>query len=215
MKVFVTCYFQNLGGFFQIFIFLLDIFIYISNVNPFPSFPSIIPLSHPPSSMRVFPRPTTHPFLPPCPGIPLHWQGVVGGVQPWLNQGPLLPLVPNRDILWMLSGCICSWSHGSVHVYSLGGGLFPGSSGWLVLLFLWGCKPSAPSILSLTPPFRTSFSVQWFAASIHLCICHALAEPLRRQLYQAPVNMHFLASSILSGIGGCVYMGWIPRWGRL
>jgi hypothetical protein len=40
---------------------------------------------------------------------------------------------------------ICSWSHGSLHVYSLVGGLVPGSSwgsGWLILLFfLWGCKP--------------------------------------------------------------------------
>jgi len=44
--------------------------------------------------------------------------------------------MPNKAILCY----ICSWSHGSVHVYSLGGGLVPGSSGWLVL-FLWGCKP--------------------------------------------------------------------------
>jgi hypothetical protein len=26
------------------------------------------------------------------------------------------------------------------------------------------------------------------AVSIHFCICQALAEPLRRQLYQAPVS---------------------------
>jgi len=73
----------------------------------------------------------------------------------------------------------------------------------------------APSILSLTPPMGTPCSVRWLAASIHLCICHALAEPLRRQLYQAPVSMHFLASAILSGFGGCMYMEWIPRWGSL
>jgi hypothetical protein len=39
---------------------------------------------------------------------------------------------------------ICSWSHGSLHVYSLVGDLVPGNSGgsgWLILLsFLWGCK---------------------------------------------------------------------------
>jgi hypothetical protein len=39
---------------------------------------------------------------------------------------------------------ICGWSHGSLHVYSLAGGLVPGSSGstgWFILLFLlWGCK---------------------------------------------------------------------------
>jgi hypothetical protein len=42
------------------------------------------------------------------------------------------------------------------------------------------------------------------AVNIHLCICQALAKPLRRQLYQAPVNKLFLASSILSGFGVCI-----------
>ena len=40
--------------------------------------------------------------------------------------------------------------------------------------------PSAPSVLSLTPP--------WLAVSIHLCIGQALAGPLRRQLYQTPFS---------------------------
>jgi hypothetical protein len=44
-------------------------------------------------------------------------------------------------------------------------------------------------------------SVQWLAVGIHLCICQALAEPLRRQLYQAPVSKHFMASTIVSGFG--------------
>ena len=35
--------------------------------------------------------------------------------------------------------------------------------------------PSAPWILSLAPSFGTLCSVQWEAASIHLCICQALA----------------------------------------
>ena len=61
--------------------------------------------------------------------------------------------------------------------------------------------PSAPSVLSLTPPLGTLCSVQWLAASIHLCICQALADPLRRQLYQAPVSMHFLAFTIVSAFG--------------
>jgi len=88
---------------------------------------------------------------------------------------------------------------------------------WLIgVVVLMGLQmPSAPSILSLTPPRWTPFSVQWFAASICLCIYHALAEPLRRQLYQAPVSIHFLASAILSGFGGCMSMGWILRWGSL
>jgi hypothetical protein len=38
---------------------------------------------------------------------------------------------------------------------------------------------------------------------IHFCIYQALAEPLRRQLYQAPVNKLLFASTIESGLGGC------------
>ena len=66
---------------------------------------------------------------------------------------------------------------------------------------------SAPSVLSLTPPLGTQCSVQWLAASINLCICQVLAEPLRRQLYQAPVSKHFLASTIVSGFGDCIWNG--------
>jgi hypothetical protein len=38
-------------------------------------------------------------------------------------------------------------------------------------------------------------SVQWLAVSIQICICQALTEPFRRQLFQIPVNKHFLASA--------------------
>jgi len=66
---------------------------------------------------------------------------------------------------------------------------------------------SALSVLSLTPPLGILFLVQWRAVSIHLCICQALAEPLRRQLYQAFVSMHFLASLTVSDLGDCVWDG--------
>ena len=33
------------------------------------------------------------------------------------------------------------------------------------------------------------------------------AEPLRRQLYQAPVSKHLLASTIVSGFGNCIWDG--------
>jgi len=83
-----------------------------------------------PSSLRVFPS-------PPIPSYQRHPpRSPTLGVQPWQDQGLLLPLVPNKAILCY----ICSWSHESVHVYSLGSGLVPGNSGWLALLFLWGCK---------------------------------------------------------------------------
>jgi hypothetical protein len=67
--------------------------------------------------------------------------------------------------------------------------------------------PSAPPVLSLTPQLGFQCSVQWLAECVCLCICQALAEPLRRQLYQVPVSKHFLASAIVSGFGVCIWDG--------
>jgi hypothetical protein len=63
--------------------------------------------------------------------------------------------------------------------------------------------PSAPSILLRIPPLGSPCSVHWLAASICICISQALAEPLRKQLYQTPVNKHFLATAVVSGFGVC------------
>jgi hypothetical protein len=41
--------------------------------------------------------------------------------------------------------------------------------------------------------------------SIHFCICQALAEPLKRQLYQIPVSRILLASAIVSGMGAILF----------
>ena len=105
---------------------------------------------------------------------------------------------------------------------------------WLVVLFLGtlgvfiGCyycssyglqTPSPHSCLSLTPPLgiplgtplRTLCSVQQMAMTICLCICQALAEPLRRQLYKASLSIHFLASTIVFGFGGCIWDGFPGR----
>jgi hypothetical protein len=91
---------------------------------------------------------------------------------------------------------------------------------WLMAYFLgalrglvgWYCcspvglqSSSTPLILSLTPLMGTSHSVQWLAASIHLCICKVLAGPLRRQSCQAPFSRHFLASTIVSEFGNCIW----------
>jgi hypothetical protein len=56
--------------------------------------------------------------------------------------------------------------------------------------------PSTPWVLSLAPSLETLCSVQWIAMSIHFCICQALAEPLRRQLCQAPVRKYLLAQCL-------------------
>jgi hypothetical protein len=85
-----------------------------------------------------------------------------------------------------------------------------GGWGWgdgqFMLFLLLGCKP-VPYILFLAPSLGTLCSVQWMAVSIHFCICQALTEPLRRQLYQAPVSKHLLASTVVSGFGDCIWDG--------
>jgi hypothetical protein len=90
------------------------------------------PLSHLPTPTPA--RSPTHPLLLPCPGIPLHWS-----IEPSQDQGPLLPLMSGKAILCH----ICSWSFESLLVYSLVGGLVPGSSGgtgWFILFLLLDCK---------------------------------------------------------------------------
>jgi hypothetical protein len=42
------------------------------------------------------------------------------------------------------------------------------------------------------------------AVSIPFCICQALTEPLRGQLYQAPASKHLLASTIVPGFDDCM-----------
>ena len=73
--------------------------------------------------------------------------------------------------------------------------------------------PSVPWILTLVPLLVTLCSVQWLAESIHLFICQALVELLRRQLYQASVSKHLLASKIVSGFGDCIWDG--SPWGAV
>jgi hypothetical protein len=107
-------------------------------------------------------------------------------------------LMSNKAILCYICGC----THVSLYVYVLCGWWF---SPW-ELCGVWFCdivvllmrlqSPSAPSVLSLTPPLETTYSAQWLAVSIHLCVCQTLTKPLRRHLCQAPVSMHFLASTV-------------------
>jgi len=104
-----------------LFKFFIGYFIYLHfKCYPLSQFPSTTP--YPISSSPCFYKgaPPPPPLPPHHPGIPLHW-----GIKPPQNQGPLLPLMPDKAIL----GYICSWSHGFLHVYSLVGGLVPGSSG--------------------------------------------------------------------------------------
>ena len=82
--------------------------------------------------------------------------------------------------------------------WELGGGC----SGWLILLFFHGvANPFSSFSPSLNSSTEVPCSVKWLAASICLCICQALAELLRKHPYQAPISKHFLASTIVSGLG--------------
>jgi hypothetical protein len=132
-----TQYAMGYQTFFFFQLFLLDIlFIYISNVIPFPGFPSRKPVSHLPSPWFYE---GTHPTAYPLPtSCPLHWD-----MECSQDQGPLLPLMSDKAILCY----ICNWSPGTLHVYSFVGGLVPGSSGGGrsllvdIVVLPMGCKP--------------------------------------------------------------------------
>ena len=104
----------------------------------------------------IYPLLTSHPWFP----------YTEASIKPSQNQGPLLPLMPEKAILCY----ICSWSH----VYSLVSGLVPGSLGggcWLVGIVVLTMElqtPSVPSVLYLTSRLGTLSSVQWLAVSIRL-----------------------------------------------
>jgi hypothetical protein len=66
-------------------IIFIRYFIYITNVMPFPNFPSENPVS-----LSFSPCLPTHPLLLPGPGNPLYWS-----IEPSQDQGPLLPLMTN------------------------------------------------------------------------------------------------------------------------
>ena len=82
-------------------------------------------------------------------------------IKPSQEQGPPLPLIPDRAIPCYI--CFCS------HVYPIVGGLIPGRFRgiWVadMVLPMELQTPSATLVLSLSPPLRTLCSVQWFAAA--------------------------------------------------
>jgi hypothetical protein len=66
-------------------------------------------------------------------------------------------------------------------------------------------------IFFFSPPPNSSIGVPVLSLIVGCVHSHlqgqALAEPLRRQLYQAPFSKHFLASAIVSGFGDCIWDG--------
>jgi hypothetical protein len=106
---------------------------------------------------------------------------------------------------------ICIWSHGSLHVYSLVGGLVLVNSGGdrggvgiqlVYIVLLMGLKsPSNSSVLLLGLLLGSVGLVLWLA--VNICIGQMLVEPLRQQPYQALVSKPFLPSAIVPEFGVC------------
>ena len=187
-----------------VFIFNAHITFWVSFINHFirlhfkwyPLFLVTPQHSHPPPPLPLClyegVPPHTHPHLPHCSSIP--YAGA--------SSLPPLPLMLDKAILCY----ICIWSHDSLYVYSLVGGLVPGSSGGLVS---WHCSLCGIAILfnSFSTAPSTSIgspsSVRWLAVRICIYIGQVLVESLREQPYQAPVSKHFLVSAIVWGFGVC------------
>ena len=145
--------------------------------------------------------PPNHPLPPTCPPITLPW-----GIETSQDQRTTThvqqghPLLHRRLEPWVAPCVLFGWWFSPWELWGY----------WLVHIVVppMGLQtPSAPWVLSLVPSLRTLCSIQWMTMSIHFCMCQALAEPLRRQLYQAPVSKHLLASTIVSGFGDCIWDG--------
>jgi len=167
---------------------------------------SISPLSIPlpPSSCfyEDVPSPTL-PLPPQCPGIPLHWRN-----EPSQDQGLLL--MPDNAILCY----ICGWSHGSLNMYSLVGGLVPGSLGRGGLVDWYCCSyyGVANPFSSFSPFSNSSTGVPMLQAFSSVSVRLWLS-------LSGDIHIRFLSASTF-GISNSIWvwwlhMGWIPRWGSL
>jgi hypothetical protein len=166
--------------------------------------------------LSPFPYPRTlHPILPPCfyedvpptISLPIH-------TSPPSNSPTLGASSPHRTKGLSSHWCLTRTSSAAYAA----GGMGPSCllfGWWFSLWRVWfvdiivppmGLQtPSAPLVLSLTPPLETPLetplgtlcSVQLLAMKICLCICQTLAKPLRRQLYQTFASIYLLASTIM------------------
>jgi hypothetical protein len=159
-------HFYPLLEFFNfLFMFLLDIFfIYISNVIPFIIPAHRTPLSHPTSSFFYEGVPPTHPTTPATP--PLH--------SPTLCHQAFTGTRASSPIdAWQGHPLLHIWLEPWLPLCVLFFFFFWWFRLWVIWLFdivlpMELQTPSAPLVLSLTPPLRTLWSGQWLAMSIHL-----------------------------------------------
>jgi hypothetical protein len=165
--------------------------------SPFQVSPSETLYLIPPASMKMLPHPPPLILLPwHSPTLGHRTPSGPGASPPTdVQQGHPLPHISPEP---QVAPCVFFgwWSS-------------PQGSGLLTLLLpLWDCKhlSSFSSLLQLLHS-GCLFSVQWLALSFLLCICQALAEPLRRQPYQTSISKHFPASIIASSFGDCIWDG--------
>jgi hypothetical protein len=144
------------------------------------SFPSTSPLSPPPSPcLRESPPPLAYPLLPqsgpafPCSGSSsLHRTKGLPSQWCQIRQSYATYLAGAMGTTCVLFG----WWFSSWELWRV----------WLVDIAVLPMRlqtPSAPTVLALTPPLRSSHSVQCLALYNWICIGLALAETLRKQLY--------------------------------
>ena len=150
-------------------------FIYISNVIPFPSFPSRNCISHLlyPCFYEVSPQPSTHPYTP---GSLLWHSYTLGASSLHRNKGLSSLWWPTKPFSGKYVAVVKSHS-----IWTLGWHFCPRElcGVWLVyiIVFPMGLQsPSAPSVFSLTPPLGPQCSVQWLDGSTCFCVCEALAQ---------------------------------------
>jgi hypothetical protein len=77
----------------KIILFLMDICLHFK-CYPLSWFPLCKPPSLSPLTLLLWESSPTHPLLPHCSSIPLHW-----GIKPSQDQGPPLPLMPDKASL--------------------------------------------------------------------------------------------------------------------
>ena len=151
--------YSGYGG--KIFTTFIIFFIYFSNVIPFPCFTLRKTLSPPPP-------PAYQPTYSHFPVLAFLYTGASS-----LHRTKCLS--PHWCLTRPSSATYAAGSMGHsmctlwLVVWSLGA-----QGVWLVnnvVLSMDFQTPSAPSVLSLTPPLGTRRSVQWLTESIHLCIC--------------------------------------------
>jgi len=166
----IPCFFPSF--FLPFFSFFRYFFIYLHfKCYPFYLFPAINHLPHPPLPHLLWSYSLT-PISSHLPALifPYTEGPALAGprTSPPIDAQQGHPLLHMKRELWVCPHVLFGWWFSPWQLWFIG-----------IVILMWLQAPSALSILSLTPPMRTWLLVQWLAASIPLCIYHALTEPFK------------------------------------